>query len=175
MIYAQLHSCNNGSELLFNAEQAVNTAVDDEENASSTNRKPWKVMIVDDDDVVHQVSLMVLSDYKFEGRPVEVIQAYSGDVCRKLMKEHPDTAVLLLDVIMETESAGLDTVKYVREVLNNHAVRIIIRTGQPGQLLGKDMINEYDINGYLEKSVLTAQNLFNSLNNGLAEFCNVTE
>jgi len=40
---------------------------------------------------------------------------------------------VLLDVIMETDQAGLDLVEFIRDTLKNETVRIILRTGQPGQ------------------------------------------
>lgn len=130
-------------------------------------------MIIDDDDVVHQVTLMVLADYRFQGRPVEIIQGYSGGACRKLLKKHTDTAVLLLDVVMETDTAGLDTVKYIRDTLNNHFVRIILRTGQPGQAPEKEVITEFDINDYKEKTDLTAQRLFTCITTALRAYSDI--
>ena len=170
MRISQLHSSNNGKELLFAPGKSEKSGQDNDRPKANADGKPWKVMIIDDDDVMHQVSLMVLADYEFEGLPVEIIQGYSGKACRQLLKKHPDTAVLLLDVVMETESAGLDAVKYIREELNNQALRIIIRTGQPGQAPEKEIANQYDINGYTEKSGLTAQNLFACITEGLRAY-----
>jgi len=134
---------------------------------------PWKVMVIDDDDAVHQVTVMVLADYDFEGRPVEIVQGYSGGACRHLMKKHPDTAVLLLDVVMETDAAGLEAVKYIREVLNNKLVRIIVRTGQPGHMQEEDVFSKYDINGYEAKTEFTAQKLFTCLTTSLRTYCDL--
>lgn len=170
MADSKLKAGDKGKELLFTNGAAGQAADKDDGPVQEVEEKPWKVMIIDDDDVVHQVSLMVLADYTFEGQPVEVIQGYSGGACRNLMKKHPDTAVLLLDVVMETDTAGLDTVKYIREELNNHLVRIIIRTGQPGQAPEKDIMNDYDINGYESKTELTAQRLFDRLTKSLSEY-----
>lgn len=150
-----------GDGLLFSDKPKI-SAVKDSPVKEEKDRA-WKVMVVDDDDVVHQVTLMVLADYTFQGRPVEIIQGYSGAACRELLQEHPDTAVLLLDVVMETDSAGLDTAKYIREKLKNQYVRIILRTGQPGQAPEKEVISQYDINDYKEKTDLTIQKLYTSI------------
>ena len=64
---------------------------------------------------------------------VAILSAYSAEEGRALIREHPDTAVVLLDVIMETDNAGLDLVNFIRNELKNETVRIILRTGQPGQ------------------------------------------
>jgi hypothetical protein len=75
------------------------------------------------------------------------------------MREHPDMAVALIDVVMETPSAGLELVRQIREELDNRLVRIILRTGQPGAAPEKQVVVDYDINDYKEKSELTFQRL----------------
>ncbi|MDH5444447.1 MAG: EAL domain-containing protein [Gammaproteobacteria bacterium] len=142
-------------------------------NSNTTDKsiqQPWKIMVIDDDEVVHQVTAIVLEDFYYQGRPLQMIQGYSGEEARKLIKENPDTAVMLLDVVMETDTAGLDTVKYIRDELNNHFVRIILRTGQPGQAPEKEVITEFDINDYKEKTELTAQKLYTSIITALRAF-----
>jgi CheY-like chemotaxis protein len=125
--------------------------------------RPWKIMIVDDDREVHAVTKVVLGDFVFDGRPVEFVNAYSAvDAC-KAFTEHPDTAVVLLDVVMETDDAGLRCVEFIRKTMENKQVRIILRTGQPGQAPERQVIVDYDINDYKAKSELTAQKLFTSV------------
>jgi len=126
---------------------------------SSAVGSPWKVMIIDDEKDIHDVSEMVLKRFTYKGLGLEFIHGYSGSDARELIKQNPDTAIILLDVVMETDSAGLDAVKYIREQLKNKTVRIILRTGQPGQAPEHKVIRLYDINDYLEKSKLTSQYL----------------
>jgi response regulator RpfG family c-di-GMP phosphodiesterase len=130
----------------------------------------WKVLIVDDEPEVHQVTRLVLASFRFESRPLELISAFSAAEARERMHEHPDTAVMLLDVVMETEHAGLDVVRAVREDLANHRVRIVMRTGQPGQAPEQDIISAYDINDYKEKTELTAQRLSTTLFSALRAY-----
>lgn len=121
--------------------------------------EPWKIMVVDDDKSTHDVTCLVLDDFTYDGRKLNIISGYSGSDVYRLMNEHPDTAVLILDVVMERENAGLEAVKYIREKLNNKFVRIVLRTGQPGQVPEKEIITQYDINDYKDKSELTALKL----------------
>jgi len=116
-------------------------------------------MVVDDDKSTHDVTSLVLEDFTYDGRKLQIVNGYSGEDVRRLMDEHPDTAVLLLDVVMETENAGLEAVKYIREQLKNKFVRIILRTGQPGQAPENEVITHYDINDYKDKSDLSALKL----------------
>ena len=131
---------------------------------------PWKIMIVDDDEEVLAVSRMVLREFEFDGRAMLIITGKSGAEAISLIAEHPDTAVLMIDVVMETEHAGLDVVRHVREVLHNSFVRIILRTGQPGQAPERRVIIDYDINDYKEKTELTSQKLITTLVSALRGF-----
>ena len=86
------------------------------------------------------------------------------------MRAHPDVAAVLLDVIMETDDAGLDLVQFIRNTLKNETVRIILRTGQPGQAPERRVIVDYDINDYKAKTELTADKLFTSLTAALRSY-----
>ena len=130
----------------------------------------WKVVIIDDEPAVHDGTRYALSDYSLNGQGLEILSAYSAEEGRALMREHPDVAVALLDVIMETDNAGLDLVNYIRNELKNETVRIILRTGQPGQAPERRVIVDYDINDYKAKTELTADKLFTSLTAALRSY-----
>ncbi len=123
----------------------------------------WKIAIIDDDHAVHDGTRFALADYRLNGQGLEILSAYSAADGRALMRSHPDVAVVLLDVIMETDTAGLDLVEFIREDLKNETVRIILRTGQPGQAPERRVIVDYDINDYKAKTELTADKLFTAL------------
>ncbi len=124
---------------------------------------PWKVMIVDDEPSVHELTRTVLKGFSFENRGIEFLSAFSAAQARQLFLEHDDIALVLLDVVMESDNAGLRLVKTIREELHNTATRIILRTGQPGKAVERSVILEYDINDYKEKTELTFQKLFTSV------------
>lgn len=127
----------------------------------------WKMLIVDDEQEVHQLTRLVLKNYEFEARGLHMLSAYSGGGARDVLREHPDVAVILLDVVMEQEDAGLRLIRYIREELNNHAVRIILRTGQPGQAPEQEVVSQYDINDYQAKTELTSQKLYTAVTSAL--------
>jgi response regulator RpfG family c-di-GMP phosphodiesterase len=120
---------------------------------------PWKVLIADDEPEIHDVTRLVLGNFEFAARPLEFLSAYSAAEARELLRRHPDTAVLLLDVVMESEQAGLGLVRSIRGELGNPFVRIVLRTGQAGQAPETEVIAAYDINDYKEKTELTASRL----------------
>lgn len=136
---------------------------------ASTARK-WKVAVIDDDRAVHEGTRFALSDYSLNGQPLEILSAYSAAEGRELMRAHSDIAAVLLDVIMETDEAGLDLVEFIRNDLRNETVRIILRTGQPGQAPERRVIVDYDINDYKAKTELTADKLFTSLTAALRSY-----
>lgn len=133
---------------------------DDAEEEVSTHIGSWKVIIVDDEPEVHAVTKLALSDFTFQGKPLEFISAYSGAEAQAVVVDHPDAAIVLLDVVMETDDAGLNVARYIRDEAKNPHVRIILRTGQPGQAPERQVILNYDINDYKSKTELTAQKLF---------------
>ncbi|MEO5328592.1 MAG: DUF3369 domain-containing protein [Magnetococcus sp. THC-1_WYH] len=145
------------------------------DSGKSSSGDPWKVMIVDDDLGVHELTSLVLRRFQFEGRGLNLVSGYSGDEAQMLMQQHPDTAILLLDVVMEREHAGLDVVRFVREGLQNRQVRIILRTGQPGVAPALEVITQYDINDYREKTELTQEKLLTAIVTGLRSFRDLTE
>lgn len=130
---------------------------------SKEEKKNWKIMIADDEEEVHVVTRMVLDNFRFEERGLTLLGAYSGSETIALLQQHPDTAVLLLDVVMEEDTTGLEVARYIREELQNRFVRIVLRTGQPGQAPERQVTMKYDINDYKEKTELTAQKLFTTI------------
>src|SRR6201985_3848995 len=135
-----------------------------------TSARKWKVAVIDDDQSVHEGTRCALSAYSLNGQTLEILSAYSAAEGRNLMRAHPDIAAVLLDVIMETDAAGLELVEYIRNQLKNETVRIILRTGQPGQAPERRVIVQYDINDYKAKTELTADKLFTSLTAALRSY-----
>ncbi len=140
--------------------------------------KPWKVMIVDDDPAVHQVTKMVMSGFSFDDRPVKFLSAFSGREAKDMIAEEDDVALILLDVVMEEDDAGLDVARYIRQELHNNITRIVLRTGQPGQAPEDDVIRNYDINDYKDKTELTKTKLvtlFYSALRSYRDICMINE
>lgn len=133
--------------------------IDDEKAESVHIKQGWKVLIVDDEPEVHRITKMTLAQFLFDNKPIEFLHAYTGTEAKAIMANEPDIALILLDVVMETDSAGLDVVRYVRTELHNPQVRIVLRTGQPGQAPEDDVVANFDINDYKDKTELTSQKL----------------
>jgi len=132
---------------------------DEDEILTNGNSETWKVLIVDDDPEIHSVTQLALSDLVVLGKNLEYIHAYSGRDACLLIEEHLDIVLVLLDVVMETDDAGLNVVKHIRETLQRQDIRIVLRTGQPGYAPEESVIKDYDINDYKTKTELTRRKL----------------
>lgn len=121
--------------------------------------EPWTVLVVDDDESVHSITRLVLTGLTFRNRPIELFSAYTAANGIDILRAHPEVALVLLDVVMETDDAGLRAVQQVREELNNVNVRVVLRTGQPGKAPERDVVVRYEIDGYELKTEQTSQNL----------------
>lgn len=133
----------------------------------------WKILIVDDEEEVHHITRLALENFNFRGKGVSFLSAFSGKEAREVLRENRDISVIFLDVVMETNEAGLEVVSFIRQELNDFLVRIILRTGQPGQAPEETIIREYDINDYKEKTELTVKKLFTSLYSSLRSYENM--
>lgn len=126
---------------------------------NNSEPNPWKILIVDDDPDIHDVTEMALKRLVYENRPLIFINAYTAAEAISQLQLHPDIAVALLDVVMENDTSGLDLVKTIREDMRNSNIRIIVRTGNPGLAPEESVTLNYDINDYRGKTELTAQSL----------------
>lgn len=150
-------------KLIFADEVSKESEIEDK-------REPWKILIADDEEEVHTITRMVMEDFVFDNGSVELLHAYTGRETKKILSEIPDVAIILLDVVMETDDAGLEVVRYIREELANKFIRIILRTGQPGKAPEREIISGFDINDYKEKTELTAQKLFTTITSSLRAY-----
>lgn len=165
-IQAQLNQFNQLNQL-DQEDEEIQFA---EEIEPSPTEKSWKILIVDDEIEVHHITKLALNDFIFEEKSLFFLSAYSAQEAKALMQAHPDIAIIFLDVVMETDDAGLQLVQYIREELSNPLVRIILRTGQPGRCPEQVVAANYEIDDYKTKTELTAQKLFVSVVTALRAF-----
>ena len=131
---------------------------------------PWRVLIVDDDVDVHVVTRFALRNVTYLGRRLKLFHAYTGAEAYTVLRDTPDIALILLDVVMETADAGLRLARQIRGELNNQSVRVVLRTGHAGQALEQSVIVDYDINDYRTKTELTTQKLFTTVISSLRTY-----
>ena len=120
----------------------------------------WKVLLVDDEDDIHTVTRMALKGFTYKGKEIKFFHTYSADETKQLLTIQKDIALIFLDVVMETNQAGLDLVRYIRDEMKNRFTQIVLRTGYPGQAPEREVIAAYEINDYKTKTELTTFKLF---------------
>ncbi len=143
---------------------------DDIEDEEETVKETYKIIVADDDEEIHRVTKMILRDFEFEGKKLEFIDTYSGIETIKVLEEVNDVAIVLLDVVMEKSTAGLEVVEHLRNILKNNITRIVLRTGQPGEAPEEKIIRDFDINDYRLKTELTVKRLNTTLYSALRNY-----
>ncbi|HEY0132891.1 MAG TPA: DUF3369 domain-containing protein [Nannocystis sp.] len=125
--------------------------------------RAWKLLIVDDEPEIHEITRLALADLRIDGHPLAILSVHSATSAKVVLQAHPDIAVILLDVVMESEDAGLELAREIRDELRNSRVRIVLRTGQPGHAPEQRVMLDYDINDYRDKTEVTAQRLITTI------------
>lgn len=135
---------------------------------------PWRVLIVDDDQEVHALTRIALRDCRCQDRGIEFLEASDVRRARELLQCHDDIAIAFIDVVMDTDHAGLDLVTYIRREMRNRSIRLILRTGQPGVAPERQVIRDYDINDYIAKASVSAAKLYTTTVAALRTFDHIT-
>jgi serine phosphatase RsbU (regulator of sigma subunit) len=138
-------------------------------SAEVAEKKTWSVLIVDDDEQIHRVTKFALSNYTYDDQKITLEHAYSGKEAMAKLEDN-EYATIFLDVVMESDHAGLEVVDYLRKVLENYRSRIILRTGQPGQAPEATVVKNYDIDDYRTKADLSVEKLYTSLTTSLRNY-----
>jgi len=132
--------------------------------------KKWRVLIADDEEQIHEITKLVLKNVKFDNLEIEFIDTYSEKETKEVLRAISNIAVLFLDVVMENDDSGLNVVRHIREELENNSIQIVMRTGQTFKIPPKEIIENYEINDYKEKTELTADKLYMSLIQALRSY-----
>lgn len=146
-----------------NEDSIIFVSEGEDDDVDKSKVSPWKILIADDDNNVHDTTVLALSGVEIHGKPLEFLHAFSAREAQEVAENHPDTSLILLDVVMETVDAGLKLVNVLRDDLSRKDLRIVLRTGQPGYAK-ENIMGNYAIDGYATKSKLTRSILISMLN-----------
>jgi len=113
---------------------------------------------------------LALSQFEFAGKKLQIFQAMSGIEAREILATESNIAVALIDVVMETDDAGLKLVEFIRQELKNSLIRLIIRTGQAGHFPETTVVERYDINDFKDKTELTSDKLYTTIRLALKSY-----
>jgi response regulator RpfG family c-di-GMP phosphodiesterase len=142
----------------------------DGDGGSVHRAAPWKVLVVDDEPDIRRLTALNLRGFEFAGKRLELIEAGSAAEAREQLKQHPDIGLALIDVVMESDDAGLKLVEHIRHDQGNTMMRLVIRTGQPGIAPERYVIDHFDIDDYKDKTELTSQRLYTTVRSALKNY-----
>lgn len=131
---------------------------------------PWKVLVVDDEEDVHKLTELNLRNFSYSGRGLHLLKARSAHEAKVILDMEHDVALALIDVVMESGDAGLKLVDYIRNNQGNRLMRLHIRTGQAGTAPERYVIDHFDIDGYTDKTEITAQRLYTLVRTGIKSY-----
>jgi CheY-like chemotaxis protein len=143
--------------------------------------KEWNVLLVDDEPDVLTVTKLALRDMRVYDLPLKIYTAPGKTEAIELLNTKltvsgmpgATVAVALIDVVMETDHAGLDLCKQIRGEMKNWSSQLYIRTGQPGIAPERKVIDEYDISGYISKVDATEQKLYTLIKSGIRQWYSI--
>ena len=136
--------------------------------------KYWPVLLVDDEPDVLSVSILAMKNFDVYGLPLKIFTATSKAEAIRLMTDNVEVgcslAVAFIDVVMETDRAGLELCDYLRNEMGNKLTQIFVRTGQPGIAPEREVIDRYDINGYFTKVEATEDKLYSLIKSSVRQY-----
>ncbi len=139
--------------------------------------KEIPVLLVDDDPDVLAVSKLAMRNFEVFGLPITTYAAASKAEAIELLQSRfalraqvgAKLNVAFVDVVMETDTAGLELCDYIRNEMGNKFTQLYVRTGQPGIAPERSVIDKYDINGYFSKAEATEDKLYTLVKSGVRQ------
>lgn len=139
--------------------------------------REWYILLVDDEPDVLSVSRLAMRSFTVYGISLKIHTAESKAEAVELLKTTllrksglPNLAVAFIDVVMETDQAGLELCQFIREEQKNTLTQLFVRTGQPGIAPERAVIDRYDINGYFTKIEATEDKLYSLVKSGIRQY-----
>ena len=134
----------------------------------------FNILLVDDEPDVLSISKLAMRNFTALDLPLNIQTATSKAETIELLNQEQSPyyqlAVAFIDVVMETDTAGLELCQYIREVMKNRRSQLYIRTGQPGIAPERAVIDKYDISGYFTKAEMTEDKLYSLVKSGVRQF-----
>lgn len=124
----------------------------------------WTILMIDDDEQVHQSTVMALGDETILGRRLLFKHARSAHEALAMIDEGqnaPDLA--FVDMVMETPDAGLRFATAAKADPNWRSTRILLRSGQPGFSNEMEQAREMGVEGFAQKASISRSVLIKAL------------
>lgn len=123
--------------------------------------QPPQILIVDDQPDIQLLTRMSLKRLRHHQLQPVIEVASSGAEAVAWLKAHPQTQVVIMDIIMETNRAGLDAIEAIRAF--NQEVQIIVHTAQAAEFSDLDVVQHYAVDGYCQKGFSGQNQLYTAV------------
>jgi PAS domain S-box-containing protein/diguanylate cyclase (GGDEF)-like protein len=130
----------------------------------------FHIAIIDDEPDLHAALKLSLKNRKVLDRSLTIHSAYSRAEGLELINNNPQISLIFLDVVMETDDAGFEFLRQLRDMPLSIQPQVVMLTGQPGNLTATEATERYDINAYLAKPELTNARLISTLATALRNY-----
>lgn len=150
---------NPSDELPIEDEVIIEDDLDEPENVSPK----WRVLVVDDDEGVHQSTSFAIRGAKILGKEVDLVHAKSAREAMDILSRDDGFELAIVDVVMENKHAGLDLAKWIRSKRSLENTRIMLRTGQPGEVSEESVFEQGDVDDFRLKSELSHLRLISAM------------
>lgn len=131
----------------------------------------WKILIADDEEQVRLVTQMTLNNYTYLGKPLDLLMASSAEQAKEIMANEQGVVIAMLDLVMETPTAGYEVAEYIRGALTNSLVRIVLRSGKGDAADLQARAERMRVTSIHEKVDLTARKLKLSVGLAIGAYC----
>jgi len=130
----------------------------------------WNILIADDDAKIHRIKENSFFKDKILGKPLNFVSAYTKeDAFRILEESHSEISVIIFDIIL-TEGSGSDVIKYIRNILKNEKIQIIIRSDAPIDFSKSEINKNYLIHDYIVDDDNTDGKLFFTVKSAISTY-----
>lgn len=137
--------------------------------------KYWPILVVDDEPDVLAISKLIMKGIRCYGVPTKVFTCNSKAEAVKFMEKYAISggsfiSVAFIDVVMETNEAGLELCNYIRNDINNWETQLLIRTGQAATYTERSVIDQYEISGYISKVEENEDKLYSLVKSSIRQY-----
>jgi|GEM_PF-2911833 len=121
------------------------------QNSKHLKKNLWEIIVIDDDLAAHTAIHLALEDFTFEGKSLRIVSTKSWEEAKPLMSKNRETVLLFYRTKKEKQDELFSAVQYIREVLKNKSVRILVRTENPEMMEKEIDLQKHLITGYMRE------------------------
>ena len=137
---------------------------DHDDQSLSTPCSYWTILMIDDDEQVHQSTVLALGDEVVLGKRLYFQHAYSAkEALDNIDKGQQPPDLAFVDMVMESADAGLRFATAAKTHPQWLHVKILLRSGQPGFSNEIEQAKAIGVEGFAQKANISRSILIQAL------------